>query len=163
MTPPRALSGEYANLVFVKTRSVAQMQIEFPIEEGAEIVKMFGAPLPGSPVRVAVARLKSTPTIESEVVPDTSQPDTKRANGKSWDELPLAQQAGIRCNEESFQRFLRENGDAQCDSDDKAAEYVRFICGVKSRAELAANSKAASKWRDLDRQFQAWLNDPVPA
>lgn len=166
MSLPRALSGEYANLIFVKTRSVAQMQIEFPIEEGAEIVKMFGAPLPGSPVKVAVARLK----LGREVVPDIPQPDTKRASSKSWDELPLAQQAGIRCSEESFWKFLSdehffdENGQFDIITDaEKAAVYVRLICGVDSRADLDKSSRSRILWRGLDAKFQAWLADPVPA
>lgn len=168
MTNARAIAGDYADLKLVKTRSVIQVVIEMPIEEGENIVKMFGIPLPSSPVKLAVARLATTPTIESEVVPDdrtTKLPVANRAGGKAWTDLPPAQQAGIRCGEKAFWKFLAEydDGGPVVASAEDAANYVRLICGVKSRAELTTSSRARLLWKDLEQQYQAWLAAPAYA
>ena len=164
MTTPRAFSGEYSDLKFIKTRSVVQMHVEFPIEEGAEIVKLFGAPLPGKPVRVAIARLNLKP--ELEVVPDnSSQERSVDKNGagekRDWSSLSPAQQAGIRCNEPAFHLFLRDQGDSQCDSAEKAAEYVRFATGVRSRSDIGQSNEAIQKWNELEAKYQAWRIAPA--
>ena len=52
-----AIQGNYSDLKTVKTRSVAQMIIEVPIEQGEEIVRIFGFPRPGQEIPVAIARL----------------------------------------------------------------------------------------------------------
>lgn len=111
------------------------------------------------------------PVDREEVVPDTkrerhalpAQDKNRAGDGKrSWHELSPAQQAGIRCSEASFQAFLREEGDATCDNADRAATYVRFVCGVDSRSDLnAAGSVARLKWRDMEAKFQAWLTVPA--
>src|ERR1019366_715702 len=107
MNTPRAIDGDFADVRSVKTRSVIQMIIEIPIERGEELIRMFGFPQPGKPVRVAVARLNLKP--ELEVVPDTREPvsggNKTGAGGRSWSDLSPAQQAGIRCNEPAFWKF----------------------------------------------------------
>lgn len=149
MTAARIIAGDYADLKTVKTRSVVQIVIECPIEEGETVVHMFGFPQPGKPVKVAIARLADANIIEGTTA------------HKHWDELPLSQQAGIRCNEESFQRFLREDGGSNVNTTDEAATYVRMICGVNTRAALVSNQDAARKWRDLDARFQGWLQGVI--
>lgn len=170
MTEPRAIAGEFADFKLVKTRSVAQIVIEVPIEEGELVVRMFGIPQPGKPVRLALARLNK----ESEVVPDTSSTDAERRhkNGagdkKAWSDLPPAQQAGIRCAEKAFWKFLNEDGYGALgektdvvEDEAKAANYVRLICGVHSRADIGKDRSSLNKWRDLESAYQAWLHDPV--
>ncbi len=68
---------------------------------------------------------------------------------KRWDDLTPPQQAGIRCADVEFQQWLSAF-DAQ-----EAAEAVRRICGVKSRAEFATDEAAAERWRNLDHDFLA--------
>jgi len=148
MTGARIIAGDFADIRTVKTRSTVQMIIEVPIEEGETIIKMFGFPQPANPVRVAVARLNA----EAKVI-----------EHKQWADLPLSQQAGIRCGEARFWKFLRDEGGSSVDSTEAAATYVRLICGVNTRAEFVSNKAAAQKWRDLDARFQAWRSDPVPA
>lgn len=167
MTPRALIDGDYADLRFVKSRSVAQMVVEFPIERGAELVKMFGAPIPGEPVRVAVARL-----VEGSV----AQLDEHRASNakdagsnpvgaakRSWSEISLAQQAGIRCGEPAFWTYLSQLSDEAgtnkplIESADKAADYVRLACQVHSRADLDKSAQSRRAWRDIDLGYQAWL------
>ena len=63
------------------------------------------------------------------------------------------------CNEESFQKFLTEKV-VPCDSADGAAKIVRGLCNVTSRAEMATNTAAATKWRDVVAGYRAWQREP---
>lgn len=155
MSKPAALQGSYADLKTVKTRSVVQMIIEFPIERGADVVAMFGFPQPGQEVPVAVARLNVAPQIEHA---------TPAAEKKKWSELPPAQQAAIRCGEVAFRRFLAETGGypgvAVLDAD-MAADEVRERCRVRSRSDIRPGTDAAVAWAALDSQFQNWMRVPA--
>lgn len=153
---PAAVQGTFADLKSVKTRSVVQMIIEAPIEQAAEIVRLFGFPQPGKEVPVAVARLRAAPQqIET-------QPATKRQMG----DLAPAQQAGILCSAARFRKFLHETREnawllalsqSKDDPVQAAAVAVRAICGVHSRAELASNPQAELAWQDLKREYDIWL------
>lgn len=81
------------------------------------------------------------------------------AERRSWGDLPPAQQAGIRCAEPAFWRFLNETSSEAdvIDNADKAATYVRLICGIESRAELTGDHRARLIWRDLDSKYRAWM------
>lgn len=166
MEKPRALAGEYSDLKFIKTRSVVQMHVEFPIEDGAELVKLFGAPLPGKPVRVAIARL-NLELVKPEKENGARAGETPHL--RTWSDLSPAQQAGIRCNEPAFWKFL--NGDGYGDLGDdtdvvqdasKAATYVRLICGVRSRADISKSPAALASWKDLEARYSVWLMDAAP-
>lgn len=66
-------------------------------------------------------------------------------------ELPLAQQAALRCADARFQKFMRA-ADA-----DEAARAVRAACKVASRAEFDTVVEAGAAWRRVDAEFSAWL------
>lgn len=172
MANPRAIAGEFADFKLVKTRSVAQIVIEIPIEEGEQAVRMFGIPQPGKPVQLALARIVEGKQTESEVVPDTDRSssrhtgtNTKQAGERrEWSSLSPATQAGIRCAEPRFQAFLRDKGFmASCATADDAATYVRFICGVDSRAKIGKDRDSLVKWKELEGEYQAWLIEPEVA
>ena len=153
MTAPLALSGEYADLKLIKTRSVMQVIIEIPVEQGEQIVRLFGIPQPGKPVHVALARLAE---------PNTIEPERRR----TFDQLLPAQQAGIRCNEPRFRKFLQERHETAWmlalsnnpdDLTEAAAVTVRALCGVHSRAELSQTPTAEIAWISLQQEFDHWL------
>lgn len=75
------------------------------------------------------------------------QPQRER---RRFTELPLAQQAALRCAEPLFQKFMR------AETQDEAARALRSVCRVESRAELDAAPEAAAAWRRVDAEFQAW-------
>lgn len=152
MTDRAAIDGEYSDFKIVRTRSVAQFVVEVPIEQAGEVVRLFGLPIPGKPVRVAIARLAEPAQIEAK-----TNGDGKR----SWQELSPAQQAGIHCNDPKFWKFLREQGASFVVAAEDAAVWVRDECGVASRSELTTDHRARILWRDIDTRFQAWLRVPV--
>lgn len=79
-------------------------------------------------------------------------------------QLSLPQHAGILCNQKSFIKYLREKSAREVpmselmypNSADWAADYIRFKCGVESRAYLATNIVAAGKFQNLVKDFNAW-------
>lgn len=167
MSQPAAIAGSLVDAKNIAVHKTVRLSIDIPAEQGAAVIAAFGWPTMAAPVAVAVARLNTG----KEVVPDIRQgqalaesPDGRNKNGagekRSWSDLSLAQQAGIRCAEVAFQKFLRETGDMQsCNTADDAATYVRFICGVGSRREIENSLAARTKWQDLETRYQVWLQD----
>lgn len=151
MNAPAAIQGDYVDLRFIKSRKVCQIVIEVPIEAGATFVAAFGTPNPATTVPVAIARI---------------DPNAKAASEKAkrkWDELSIAQQAGIMCNEKGFQKYISEvlhqrQGEVDTDA---AATYVRTLCGVNSRAAIEGNETAERKFRALRISYDNWLRVPA--
>ena len=80
---------------------------------------------------------------------------------REWSELSYAQQAGIRCNEPRFWQFLNstvgaDHGEKYISSPEGAAYLVRIICGVASRADIKAGTKAGTAWERLGKEWDAW-------
>ena len=152
---PAAFQGAYSDLRFIKTRSVAAITVEIPIEQAGAFVAAFGAPTPGAEVPVAIARL-----VPEKPADDAPEPAPKER--RKFSALPYPTQAAMRCNEEAFRRFLAERN--PCDvlifGQETAADEVRSICGVKSRADLATESNAGLRWARLNRDYEAWLHAP---
>ncbi|WP_435988556.1 hypothetical protein [Sulfitobacter sp. SH24] len=75
-----------------------------------------------------------------------------------FDILPLPQQAGILCNEPQFQNFaaIRCGGTTGQCLPSFSAEYLRSICRVTSRRDLADNPQAAQRSAELRTEFDAW-------
>ncbi len=93
-------------------------------------------PNPGAEHWVAVAKLDPKAAAAPE-----EKPEARR-----WDQLSPAQQAGIRCAEPAFQKFINEEKRFDCISEDGAAAFVREWCDVKSRADISTNKGAAEAW-----------------
>lgn len=62
---------------------------------------------------------------------------------------PLAKLAGMLCNDSDFQRFIEAR------DSDHAAELIRSLVGVKSRAELDSDMNAAAEFHRVIRS--PWL------
>lgn len=149
------VQGTYADLKFVKSRKVAQVTIEIPIEGAEAFVRAFGAPNPAAEIPVALAR------IEPEAAEKTRKDPSEK---RKWADMPLAQQAAIRCGEKAFWRFLSEEitSDAAppIDSQEAAAELVRAECGVSSRRHIEESPRSSARWVEIDTRFQNWMHTP---
>lgn len=146
MSNPAAFSGDYTDLRFIKTRSVAAITIEIPIEQASAFVAAFGAPVPSSGCPVAIAR----------ILPSLVKPKERRP----WSALSCAEQAGIRCNEPAFWQFLNHScGDqsSSINSAESAATFVRGYCNVISRSDIKLGTKPSIAWMRLDAQYDSWL------
>jgi len=149
MAAPLAFHGTFADFKLIKTRSVVQIVIEMPIEHGPTVIAAFGLPSPGAEIPVAVARMAAPGTIEHE---EPTHPPRR------FGEMPRSQQAGIRCGEAAFQRFLSEAVGEPVPSPEKAAEIVREQCDVRSRSDL--NGAGAAAWDRLSTDFAIWMRNP---
>ena len=118
------MSAIEAASVSVKTMADGTLRITFDVEPAnAQMAfAMFGSP--GTPA--ALAALK----IGYAAVKD-NQPQEKPKGGA------LARLAGQLCQQESFQAWIGV-GNAEW-----AAEAIREMCQIKSRAELDSNAEAA--------------------
>jgi len=131
-----AISATFSDFRIVKGRKVAQLVLEVPLEKAnSALAALGGIPQPATETWVAVARLTAEPKSE------------KPKERRRFEELPLSQQAALRCNDPEFQGWL------DVANADRAAAEVRLRCAVKSRAELDSNNFAADLWRDLDSCF----------
>lgn len=66
------------------------------------------------------------------------------------------QQAGILCNDLTFQKFIGSRLRLAPVSPEAAAEYLRCYCNIPSRRDLATNSEARIKFRILRTEYDAW-------
>ena len=81
----------------------------------------------------------------------------------------LSAQAGIRCADPRFWKFIYEydqslyegidaNGDVEA-----AAEFVRQYCGVDSRRDLDNFTAAGGTWTGLNAEFEEWSGQVAEA
>jgi hypothetical protein len=146
---PAAIQATFSDVKLIRSRKVCQLVLEIPLEQAdAALSTLGGIPQPHSERWVALARLNGQAT---------KQAHDEVAEKRHWEDLKLSMQAGIRCDEASFQRFLWDRHFYSAANAEEAAEGVRHICDVDSRSGLNNNPEAAAKWRDLDRSYQAWL------
>jgi hypothetical protein len=94
-----------------------------------------------------------------EVGDDEEPIDHNAMERDKWRAAGPVKQAGIRCTDPVFWAYLseeHEHGDVNNGPD--AAQVVRTICDVASRADLdkPGFSRNRIKWYDLDNAFQAW-------
>jgi hypothetical protein len=152
MSAPAIIQATYADMKLVRTRSCAQLVFEIPIEQATAAIDAFGVPLPGKEVWCAIARL-----VPGEP-PAPATPAQAEKPRQKWENLPLPQQAAMRCGEAPFRKFLVERYDA-LDSEESAAECVREMCGVKSRADIGKSEYSRRQWQEVDRDYQFWLRN----
>lgn len=141
-----AISGDYTDLKFIRTRKVCQIVVEIPIEQAGAFVEAFGTPRPDGNVPVALAKLD----LKATQSPADNQPKEKKRS--------RAQEAGILCNDARFGAFLCAKWPSTWSaSNADAAEAVRLICEVGSRSNLDHSERAGRQWDELRGQYLAWL------
>lgn len=137
MTAPAAIQADFVDLKFIKGRKVMQVILELPIEAGATFVATFGTPNPSTGTPVALARIQPAAKAEPE--------------RKQWDDLSLAQQAGILCSDPQFQTWF------SVPTAEAAATKLRIRCNIASRSELDTNRDAARRFREINSGYRATL------
>lgn len=153
MTKLAAIEGQLVSIKNVSTHKSACLTIHVPEEYALKVIEAFGWPTMVAPVHVAIARM-------GEAEKAAPEPPKER---RKWDELSIAQQAGIMCNEKGFQRYISESLNKRPDEvdTDAAATYVRTLCGVNSRAHIEGNETAERKFRALRISYDNWLRVPA--
>jgi hypothetical protein len=140
MTKPAAFKATYSDLRFVKSRKIAQIVLEMPLEQADAFLSAFGTPNPAEEKWVAIARLTEQARVE----------DKPAREHVEWNNLRPSAQAAIRCDDPLFHQFLEVQGKTT------AIQKVRWACDVASRSELDRDDEARSKWEEIDEQFIEW-------
>ena len=68
----------------------------------------------------------------------------------------LVRLAGVLCRDPLFHEFLVETGQTFEETENTAIEWLRMELNISSRAELKTNQTAASQFRFIHQEFQAW-------
>lgn len=151
-----AFKATYSDWKLVKTRQVVQIVFEVPLAEADAAYELLGGmPAPAAERWFGIAAIRNPESAKPQTVPDKPPSGAKR-DKRDWRDLPPAQQAGIRCEEPSFEAFLKEERPDDWHESQGAPECVRLICGVESRADLGTNQRARMIWKQLNDQFEAW-------
>lgn len=175
MTALAAIRAEYTDWKLIRTRSTVQIIFEIPVARSSEAFDCLGGmPDPSKSIWCAIARLKEGDETgqQAQAAPSEAEPHPptpSSAQPRSWRDLSYPQQAGIRCSEEAFRKFLSEKiaPDADFDSccttpaaTELAASIVRTYCLVQSRGDIRPNHPSARLWRELEDKFQTWMHHP---
>lgn len=141
MTTNKVIQGTYADFKIVKTRSVAQMIIEIPLEQAQTAINMFGVPTPSLEHWVAVAALDS------------------RVIQKNEDAVNAVKQAGMLCKSESFGDFLRQRYVPEVipTNPESIADGLRKVLGIKSRTEFHENQDALMAFTRIKTEHEKWI------
>lgn len=141
---PAAIMASLVDVRNIAAHKCLRLELHVPVEQAGLVVAAFGWPTAADPVPVAIARL---------VEPEAAKEEKPR---QKWESLPLSQQAAIRCGEMLFWRFLYEEKNRRATHPQEAADVVRELCHVKSRADIGKTEESAKAWRDLDGAYQYW-------
>ena len=119
--------------------------------------ELLGLPL-GARLTIAWVALgdDEKPALAQPVAKEKAPKEKRR-----FHDLPLSQQAAIRCEDERFQQWLHKWYRIPPNAGESTADAVRAHCGVQSRKELDTNEDAAAKWKILNDAFeletQGWV------
>lgn len=90
------------------------------------------------------------------------------SGAKSWHTMRPSQQAGVLCNDPVFWKFLNEgvrleaNGavkktwSRRVENVQDAANAVRHLCAVNSRADIGLKNDSGEHWREIVSLYRAW-------
>lgn len=78
-----------------------------------------------------------------------AEPDT------SWDRKPPSIQIQARCCDLRFRQWMTKKASATAMmTEGQCATAINALCGVQNRKEIIPGSIQATKWKDLDDEFQ---------
>lgn len=119
-----------------------RVQIDIDPSCRAAFLQLF----PNIDMPVALAPLVANFEQSSGVVAQDQAETSDKPKGG-----PLARLAGQMCQNPEFLKYL---GDL---TPEDAAEHIRFVCDVESRAELDHNQNAAQRFHDeIRKPFVVW-------
>lgn len=102
----------------------------------------------GRPVESRSAGLEAPLEPASATPKEETPPKQKRKGG------PLAQKAGILCNEGAFRAW------AEVSTPDAAKAFIYNRCGISTRIDLDYEEEPARIFREMAREYDLWLSAP---
>ncbi len=155
-TDAAIIKATFSEWRMVKGRKVLQIVCEVPLEAQETVLRALGTPGVETDNWVAIARLNLSagPTEPVQIAHDNDDAEEPHRPPMS-----LAQSAGFLCGTPTFQQFILESGDGwdHRPTKEEAAEWLRSVCGVPSRADIKPeNPVAAERFRKIRADYNAW-------
>lgn len=123
-----------------------RLVVEIEPRHAQEAFRLFGAP--GTPV--AIARIMPAVMLRE----DRAHTEEKLKGG------PISRLAGQFCDAEPFRKWLRKQYDPEPRSAAEAAQIIRSVCRVDSRAELDHDDAAARIFHAQFRlPYNVWVKE----
>ena len=82
--------------------------------------------------------------------------DTPMVREQEYPSKDIVRLAGVLCRDPLFHAFLVETGQAFEIGEAAAIDWLRHELNITSRTELKTNQTAASGFRFIHQEFQAW-------
>lgn len=160
-----AIRAAFVDCQPVRTRSVWKLVFEIPVADVESALAVLGIPDPATERWCGIALLNDSaaspqqsgcgPAADPKVQPEAGSGAADRPALTPGEKL--VRRAGILCNDERFQGWLRYpmgfvvagSSDADC-----AAKAIRAHCEIASRRELATNPDAAAKFEQLIARYR---------
>lgn len=149
---PAAIMASLVDVRNIAAHKCVRLEIHVPAEQAGIVLEAFGWPTMVNPVEVGIARLSPSKAASGHSV-DVVEPPAKLR--RTFSELPMSQQSALRCDDLQFRNFLRVHNFIAGNSDE-AAEAVRNLIGVASRADILPETPAGRGWVELERKFAEW-------
>lgn len=137
----KIIQGTYSDYKIVKTRNVAQIIVEIPLETADTFCQMFGMPKPSKEKMVAVAMLNEQNVGENKNI------------------TYAIQKCALLCKETIFGIFLKEKKNMPeiiLSDESSIVNALRTILGIKSRTEFH-NPIILKSWNNLLNEYENWL------
>lgn len=132
--------------------SGAWVKFRLPDESHLEIYR--GKERAGRGMRFGQRYTMMLVQIDDDEQPINHERRTKMENTEKPMSLP--QLAGYLCTLPQFQAWIAEEYGEPCPDKDAAANFVRSMCGIQSRAELKDNEAAATAFKAIAHDFDVW-------
>jgi hypothetical protein len=140
---PMITKGTFSDFRIIRTRKLAQIVIEIPIEEAdAALAALGGLPRSDHERWVAVARLEMPVDVTMNIKYEKAR--------RAFHTLPAVQQAAIKSKDAEFQFWMNKGFVSEPD----CAAAIRKYCGVNSRADIEPGSEAEKRWHELLRDYE---------
>ncbi len=171
MTDKAIVAGEFSHFKHIKTRKVVVLEIEIPEELFQDAISKLGMPIGGESKPVAVALLDKA-VIKENITTEYKFPvggapspvniqltDTLHYKTGQTEGEKLRIRAVLLGKDSQFQEYMNAvvpSSVKGLPSETEVAWWIKGMCKIKSRSELATNLDAQQKFRELLEKFKNW-------
>lgn len=149
MSEPAAILATFSDLKLVKTRKVAQLVFEVPIESVRSATEALGWPTGEQWCGIArITKPGPTPQLDKGSVGGGAERPLTQASAAPSPK-PNSTRAVMMAKDLEFQKWAGVNNEAGADS------FIKLRCEVKSKSDLN-EPPASEKFALLRREFNEW-------
>lgn len=157
MTEAAAIKATFADIQTIKSRGMLVLKFELPIEQAdAALRALGGVPIPGTERWCGIARLTDTVPADAPAKDYGRSQTAKVAYANKDDGEKAIVRAVMLARDPQFQAWLVESGRVLQASEDIAARYIREVCDVKSRSEIATSPPALREFLALETTYDLY-------